>query len=88
MTHRSGWRDPLLDKEWEDIFYGAHPIAEVALLPFFWASLSDTAPYPAQACIRTLPELAAAAEGCRAVEGLKGVRDAHLRATFGAIEIR
>jgi glycosyltransferase involved in cell wall biosynthesis len=88
MIHRSGWRDPLLDTAWEDIFYDAHPIAEVALLPFFWASLSDAAPFPAQACIRSLPELAAAAEGYRAFEGLKSVRDAHLRATLGAIEIR
>lgn len=88
MIHRSGWRDPLLDTAWEAIFFEAHPIAEVALLPFFWASLSDAAPFPAQACIRTLPELAAAAEGYRAVEGLKSVRDAHLRATFGAIEVQ
>ena len=40
MLHRTGWRDPLQDTEWENIFYNAHPIAEVALLQVFWGSLS------------------------------------------------
>jgi GT2 family glycosyltransferase len=83
MIHRSGWRDPLLETEWERIFYDAHPIPEVALLPFFWASLSDTSQVPAQACIRSLPELAAVAGNYRGIKGLKSVRDAHLRATVG-----
>ena len=86
MLHRNGWRDPMLDTEWERVFYDAHPIAEVALLPFFWASLSDPLPYPAAACLRTLPELAAAAERYRGITGLKEVRDAHLRATVGTME--
>lgn len=81
MIHRSGWRDPLQETSWESTFYRAHPIPEVALLPFFWASLSDTPLIPIQARILSLPELAQAAERYRGVEGLKGVRDAHLRAT-------
>jgi glycosyltransferase involved in cell wall biosynthesis len=88
MIHRSGWRDPLEDTAWEQTFYDAHPIAEVALLPFLWASLSDAAPFPAEACIRSLPELAAAADGYREFQGLKSVRDAHLRATLGRTEIK
>jgi hypothetical protein len=83
MIHRSGWRDPLQDTAWERIFYDAHPIPEVALLPFFWASLSDAAPFPAPACIGSLPELAAMAKRYRGLEGLKSVRDAHLEATVG-----
>ena len=86
MIHRSGWRDPLQDTAWEEIFYDAHPLAEVALLPFLWASLSDPLPFPAAACLRSLPELAAAAEGYRKLHGLKSVRDAHLRATVGAAQ--
>jgi glycosyltransferase involved in cell wall biosynthesis len=79
MIHRSGWRDPMLDTAWEQIFYDAHPIPEVALLPFFWASLSEAPPFPAQACLGSLAELAAAADGYRDIVGLKSVREAHLR---------
>ena len=85
LIHRSGWRDPLLDTEWERLFYEAHPIPEVALLPFLWASLSDAPSYPAEACLRSLPELAAAADRYREITGLKDVRDAHLRATLKKI---
>jgi len=87
MIHRSGWRDPLQDTAWERVFYDAHPISEVALLPFFWASFSDPVPFPAPACLRSLPELAAAADRYRGVEGLKSVRNAHLQATLGTTEI-
>jgi glycosyltransferase involved in cell wall biosynthesis len=88
MIHRSGWRDPLQDTAWERIFYNAHPIAEVALLPFLWGSLSDPIPFPAEACIKTLPELAEVAEEYRGLKGLKTVRDAHLRATAGIMEVK
>jgi glycosyltransferase involved in cell wall biosynthesis len=83
MIHRSGWRDPLEDTAWERIFYEAHPLPEVALLPFLWASLSEAPPFPAEAFIRSLPELAAVAEKYRGREGLKSVREAHLQATLG-----
>ena len=86
MIHRSGWRDPLQDTTWEDIFYQAHPIPEVALLLFFWGSLGDPLPFPAEACIRSLPELAAIADRYRGLEGLKGVREAHLRASLNPPE--
>jgi len=87
MIHRSGWRDPLQDTTWEQLFYEVHPTAEVALLPFLWASLSDAPPFPATACIRSLPELATVAERYRGLEGLKSVRDAHLRATLGGTSL-
>jgi hypothetical protein len=83
MIHRSGWRDPLHDTEWERIFYESHPTAEVALLPFLWASLSEAPPFPAEAFIRSLPELAVFAEKYRDITGVKSVRDAHLHATLG-----
>jgi GT2 family glycosyltransferase len=81
MIHRSGWRDPLHETEWERLFYDAHPLPEVALLPFLWASLSEAPPFPAGAFIRSLPELAKVAENYRGMTGLKSVRDAHLQAT-------
>jgi GT2 family glycosyltransferase len=79
MTHRSGWRDPLKDKHWEDIFFAAHPTAEVALLPLLWASLDDGSDLPEAARLHSLPELAAAADRCRGFEGREAVREAHLR---------
>ncbi len=87
MIHRSGWRDPLQDLAWERIFYEAHPLPEVALLPFFWGSLSDPLPFPSEASLHSLAELAAAAENYRGMEGLKSVRDAHLQATMGGARI-
>jgi glycosyltransferase involved in cell wall biosynthesis len=86
MTHRSGWRDPLEETDWEQIFYEMHPIPEVALLPFLWATLSNPLPFPPQTCIRSLPELAAVANNYRGIKGLKSVREAHLNATMGERE--
>ena len=88
MTHRSGWRDPLEDRHWESIFYNAHPIPEVALLPFLWGSLSDPLPFPPAACIRSLAELATVAERYRGIQGMDNVRDAHLRASISTTEAR
>jgi GT2 family glycosyltransferase len=79
MTHRSGWRDPLQDGEWERIFYAAYPIPEVALLGFLWSGLSDAPPDPARACIRSFDELVSAADKYREVEGLENVRRAFVR---------
>jgi glycosyltransferase involved in cell wall biosynthesis len=79
LIHRSGWRDPLQENTWEEIFYRSHPIPEVALLSFFWASLSDRPAFPPQACLRSLPELAAAARRYRGLTSLEAVREAHLR---------
>jgi hypothetical protein len=80
MIHRSGWRDPLLERDWEDIFYRAHPLPEVALLPLLWESLNDTATLPGASRITTLPALEAAAARCRNAGGRHAVRAAHLRA--------
>jgi glycosyltransferase involved in cell wall biosynthesis len=63
LTHRSGWRDPLQETGWEDVFYRAHPIQAVKLLAPFWAGLSQAAPVPGRPRIGSLPELAAAAGG-------------------------
>jgi glycosyltransferase involved in cell wall biosynthesis len=87
LTHRSGWRDPLKDRDWEDVFFAAHPIAEVALLPVLWASLADMPDLPEAARLLSLPELAAAAERCKAFAGRQAIREAHLRlAKTGTVE--
>jgi hypothetical protein len=79
MTHRSGWRDPLGEPDWEDIFYRAHPLPEVALLPILWESLSDTITLPESSRILSLPDLAIAADRCKGLVGRQAVREAHLR---------
>jgi glycosyltransferase involved in cell wall biosynthesis len=87
LTHRSGWRDPLVESSWEDIFYAAHPTAEVALLPVFWASLSDAPDLPEAARIHSLFELAAAAQRCVGLTGRQAVREAHMRwASTGRVQ--
>jgi GT2 family glycosyltransferase len=88
LTHRSGWRDPASDETWEGLFYRAHPIAAVPLLSIFWASLSEPVPFPAEAQVRSLPELEAAAERCKDVKGVDEVRRAHFAAVARAYEIQ
>jgi hypothetical protein len=61
LTHRTGWRDPIKEFEWEDVFFRAHPVPEVRLLSVFWASLSDGDTVPPSLRIESLPALAAAA---------------------------
>jgi glycosyltransferase involved in cell wall biosynthesis len=77
LTHRSGWRDPVADTAWEEIFYRSHPISVVPLLSVFWASLSDPMPFPSAARIASLPELESAAKRCAWASGIEGVRQAH-----------
>ncbi len=60
LTHRTGWRDPLQDLNWEKKFLERHPIAAVKLLSVFWASLSGGDLVPPAARIVSLPALAAA----------------------------
>lgn len=60
LTHRTGWRDPLQDLDWERTFLERHPIAAVKLLSVFWASLSAGDLVPPAARIASLPALAAA----------------------------
>lgn len=78
MIHRSGWRDPLEERGWEDIFFGAHPTAAVALMPVFWASLASGS-LPEAARIHSLPDLEAAAEQCGAGQDRDAMVAAHLR---------
>ncbi len=87
LTHRIGWRDPLTDKAWENIFYFAHPCAEVALLSIFWESLSESASLPASARLSSLPALAQAAGRLRHVEGLEAIRQAHLALTAPLLSV-
>lgn len=63
LTHRTGWRDPLVERSWEAAFHAAHPIPAVGLLAVFWASVTPGGPLPAEARIDSLPALAAAARG-------------------------
>ncbi|GLS21911.1 hypothetical protein GCM10007874_49280 [Labrys miyagiensis] len=83
MIHRSGWRDPLQEKDWEDIFYAEHPTAEVALMPILWASLGDSS-LPEAARIHSLPELEAAAARCPSSTSREAVRSAHMQWSLGS----
>jgi GT2 family glycosyltransferase len=73
MTHRNGWRDPLQQTQWEEVFYRAHPIPAVKLLAIFWASLSGDGRIPREAQIHSLPQLEAAANGNTGID-YDGVR--------------
>lgn len=57
LTHRTGWRDPLAEADWEAIFYRRHPISAVKLLAVFWASIADNSRVPPEARIASLPDL-------------------------------
>jgi hypothetical protein len=57
LTHRTGWRDPLVEADWETVFYRRHPLPVVKLLAIFWASIADNSPIPPEARILSLPEL-------------------------------
>ena len=82
MIHRSGWRDPLEDRDWEAQFYQRHPISEVALLAVLWESLSDRLAEPSR--ILSIPALVDAARRCDGVVGCEAVRAAHAALT-GAV---
>ncbi|PNG24721.1 glycosyltransferase family 2 protein [Methylocella silvestris] len=81
MIHRKGWRDPLVERDWEKRFYRLHPIPETPLLAVLWASLAETSALPAYARIRSLPDLFRAARRCDGVVGIEAVRRAHLAAS-------
>jgi glycosyltransferase involved in cell wall biosynthesis len=68
MTHRSGWRDPLVDTTWEEVFYRAHPLLAVKLLNVFWATLAGKNDIPAAARITSLPDLEVASRGDRGID--------------------
>ena len=81
LTHRTGWRDPATDMEWEDRFYRAHPVPAVPLMSVLWASMSDPVPFPPAARITSLPALEAAAARCKDVSGAEAIRDEHFGLT-------
>ncbi|WP_413988986.1 glycosyltransferase family 2 protein [Labrys okinawensis] len=83
MIHRSGWRDPLHEKDWEDTFYAEHPTAEVALMPILWASLGDSS-IPEAGRIHSLPALEAAAARCASLTSREAVRSAHMKWSLGS----
>lgn len=62
MTHRSGWRDPLKEQGWEQVFWSRHPLPEVKLLPIFWASISSSPHLGPDERLPSLEALAAAAQ--------------------------
>jgi GT2 family glycosyltransferase len=68
LTHRTGWRDPLKETDWEAVFHAAHPIPAVPLLAVFWASVSPQSHLPPEARIASLEALAAAARGETSVD--------------------
>jgi glycosyltransferase involved in cell wall biosynthesis len=58
MTHRPGWRDPVLDgSDWERPFFERHPTLSVKLMSIFWRSLADDVHIPAEARICSLEQL-------------------------------
>ena len=83
LTHRVGWRDPLVEADWEAVFWRRHPIPAVKLLAVFWASIGAPQRVPAHARIESLPALEAAARDSRGVDydairrsmGLPGLPD-------------
>lgn len=83
MIHRSGWRDPLVEREWEQRFYARHPISEVPLLAVLWGSLQETMPEPSR--ILSIPELVVAARQCDGIVGIEAIRAAHFARTATAV---
>ena len=63
LTHRTGWRDPLDDTEWERQFWARHPSRAVALLAVFWRSLARDPLIPPEAQIASLADFERAARG-------------------------
>lgn len=65
LTHRAGWRDPLRETGWEQVFWRAHPILAVKVLPVFWACIDASPAVPPHARLDSLPDVEAAARGER-----------------------
>jgi len=64
LCHSTTWRDPLqILRQWEPVFKERHSSAEARLLPFFWMSLQEPPPLPAELAMRSIPELISRAEG-------------------------
>ncbi len=76
LTHRTGWRDPLADRDWERTFFRAHPCPAVKLMSVFWLGLAGDDSLPPAARIPSLPAMDAAARGETGVD-FDAVRRAH-----------
>ncbi len=88
LTHRVGWRDPLAETEWEQLFYEAHPCLAVKLMPVFWMSLSGEKAIPPEARILSLPQLEAIVQGKTTID-YDAIRRAYPRlARLGGPELR
>lgn len=78
LTHRNGWRDPLVEDEWEEPFARKHPEAAVALMQIFWQSLADDSPLPEHAKITSLPELERRSAPFEGIVGPDAIRQAYI----------
>ncbi len=77
LTHRVGWRDPLVETEWEQIFLQTHPCLAVKLMSVFWMSLGGEKRIPPEARILSLPQLEAIVQGGTTID-YDAIRRDHL----------
>lgn len=68
LTHRTGWRDPLVEAKWEAAFHRRHPTLAVKLLAVFWASIADNSRVPPEARIASLPDLERRSAGADGID--------------------
>jgi glycosyltransferase involved in cell wall biosynthesis len=59
LLHRVGWRDPLVDTAWEEVFHRAHPCLATKLMNIFWLCLARDEDIPEPARIFSLEQLEA-----------------------------
>jgi glycosyltransferase involved in cell wall biosynthesis len=57
LLHRVGWRDPLVDADWERLFYEKHPCPATKLMSIFWLSLTKDKDLPEEGRISSLEQL-------------------------------
>lgn len=72
LTHRTGWRDPVKQTDWETLFLAAHPEPAVALQIVFWAGFSQARTLAPEFQIPDLPALQAAAESGVSYDAARG----------------
>jgi glycosyltransferase involved in cell wall biosynthesis len=54
LLHRVGWRDPLVETDWERTFFQVHPTLATKLMSVFWLSLAGDKEIPEEARILSL----------------------------------
>jgi hypothetical protein len=62
LSHRSGWRDPLQNTQWEQHLMQTQPGSATRLLPVMWASLAEPTPLSPNQRITNLDALARVAQ--------------------------